>query len=218
VGGHAWTPALSRRIGYAGLDEDDVRVRPGKGSRPRTRRRPAHSDATEAFVAAVDRGRYRCFVGDLAVTAMGARELGHRRVVVGDQVRLAGDISGAPGALARVVGVLPRTSVLRRSADDSDPVERVIVANAEQLVIVCALADPPPRTRLIDRFLVAAYDAGLDLKNELVLLEPLQEFHGNVEVFFEREVTTVKHVAVEEICLACRPAPSPERARSPRLL
>jgi ribosome biogenesis GTPase len=52
--------------------------------------------------------------------------------------------------------------VLRRSADDTDPVERVIVANAEQLVIVCALADPPPRTRLIDRFLVAAYDAGLD--------------------------------------------------------
>jgi len=162
VGGDAGAGALSRRIGYAGLDEDDVRVRPGKGSRPRTRRRPAHEDAAEAFVAAVDRGRYRCFVGDRAVTAMGARELGHRRVVVGDLVRLAGDTSGAPGALARVVSVLPRTSVLRRSADDSDPVERVIVANAEQLVIVSALADPPPRTRLIDRFLVAAYDAGLD--------------------------------------------------------
>jgi ribosome biogenesis GTPase / thiamine phosphate phosphatase len=29
-------------------------------------------------------------------------------------------------------------------------------------VIVCALADPPPRPRLIDRFLVAAYDAGLE--------------------------------------------------------
>src|ERR1035438_3611473 len=54
-----------------------------------------------------------------------------------------------------------RTSVLRRSADDTDPVERIIVANANQLVIVTALADPPPRPRLIDRFLVAAYDAGL---------------------------------------------------------
>ena len=139
-----------------------MRVRPGRGSRPRTRRRPAHEDAAEAFVAAVDRGRYRCFVGDRAVTAMGARELGHRRVVVGDVVRLIGDTSGAPGALARVVRVLPRTTVLRRSADDTDPVERVVVANAEQLVIVCSLADPPPRTRLIDRFLVAAYDAGLD--------------------------------------------------------
>ena len=162
MGGDAGARALSRRIGYAGLDEDDVRIRPGKGSRPRTRRRPTHADASDAFVAAVDRGRYRCFVGDQAVTAMAARELGHRRVVVGDMVRLAGDVSGAPDALARVVKVLPRTSALRRSPDDSDPVERVIVANAEQLVIVCALADPPPRTRLIDRFLVAAYDAGLD--------------------------------------------------------
>jgi ribosome biogenesis GTPase len=52
--------------------------------------------------------------------------------------------------------------VLRRSADDTDPVERVIVANAGQLIIVTALADPPPRPRLIDRFLVAAYDAGLE--------------------------------------------------------
>jgi len=162
VGGDAGARALSRRIGYAGLDEDDVRVRPGKGSRPRTRRRPAHADAAEAFVAAVDRGRYRCFAGDRAVTAVAARELGHRRVVVGDMVLLAGDVSGAPDALARVVRVQPRTTALRRSADDTDPVERVIVANAEQLVIVCALADPPPRTRLIDRFLVAAYDAGLD--------------------------------------------------------
>ncbi len=51
--------------------------------------------------------------------------------------------------------------MLRRTADDDDPVERVIVANAEQLVIVAALADPEPRPRLIDRALVAAYDAGL---------------------------------------------------------
>jgi len=112
-------------------------------------------------VAAVDRGRYGCLVGDRPVTAMRARELGRHSVVVGDQVALAGDISGEPGTLARVVRIEPRSSVLRRSADDTDPVERVIVANAHQLVIVTALADPPPRPRLIDRFLVAAYDAGL---------------------------------------------------------
>jgi ribosome biogenesis GTPase len=52
--------------------------------------------------------------------------------------------------------------VLRRTADDTDPVERVIVANADQLVIVSALANPEPRPRLIDRCLVAAYDAHLD--------------------------------------------------------
>jgi ribosome biogenesis GTPase / thiamine phosphate phosphatase len=92
---------------------------------------------------------------------MKARELGRGGVVVGDRVRLAGDVSGLPGSLARVVQVQPRTSVLRRSADDDDPVERIVVANADQLVIVTALADPPPRPRLIDRFLVAAYDAGI---------------------------------------------------------
>jgi ribosome biogenesis GTPase len=139
-----------------------VRVRPGKGSRPRTRRRPAHEDAAEAFVTGVDRGRYRCIIGDRAVTAMKARELGRHGVVVGDRVRLAGDVSGEPGTLARVVQVLPRISVLRRSADDDDPVERIIVANADQLMIVCALADPPPRPRLIDRFLVAAFDARIE--------------------------------------------------------
>jgi ribosome biogenesis GTPase len=40
-------------------------------------------------------------------------------------------------------------------------VERVIVANATQMVIVVAIENPEPRTRLIDRYLAAAYDAGL---------------------------------------------------------
>lgn len=93
---------------------------------------------------------------------MKARELGRNSVVVGDRVALAGDTSGAEGTLARVVRVAMRTSVLRRSPDDADPLERIVVANAEQMVIVCALADPAPRLRFVDRCLVAAYDAGLD--------------------------------------------------------
>jgi len=96
------------------------------------------------------------------VTAMKARELGRNSVVVGDRVALAGDTSGAAGTLARIVRVAERTSVLRRSPDDTDPLERIVVANAEQMVIVCALADPAPRLRFVDRCLVAAYDAGLD--------------------------------------------------------
>lgn len=111
---------------------------------------------------AVDRGRYRCLAGDRQVSAMKARELGRGNIVVGDTVSLAGDVSGEPGTLARVVRIAPRRTVLRRSADDTDPIERVIVANADQLVIVTALADPPPRTGLIDRFLAAAYDAGIE--------------------------------------------------------
>jgi ribosome biogenesis GTPase len=92
---------------------------------------------------------------------MKARELGRHGVVVGDRVNLAGDVSGEPGTLARIVRVQPRTSVLRRSAEDDDPAERIVVANADQLAIVTALADPPPRPRLIDRFLVARLTRGL---------------------------------------------------------
>jgi ribosome biogenesis GTPase / thiamine phosphate phosphatase len=150
------------RARHSGMDEDDVRVRAARGSRPRTRRRPAHAEAVDAIVTAVDRGRYRCVITDQVVTAMKARELGRGNIAVGDTVSLAGDVSGAPGTLARVVRIAPRRTVLRRSADDADPVERAIVANADQLVIVCALANPPLRLRLIDRFLVAAYDARLE--------------------------------------------------------
>lgn len=160
-------------------DEDDIRVRANpRGSRPRTRQRPVHEDAADAMVIAVDRGRYTCLLeldpaqrakqnrrGKPAerrqVTAMKARELGRKGVVVGDRVGLVGDLQGGPDALARVVRVHPRQRVLRRTADDTDPVERIIVANADQLVIVTALADPEPRPRMIDRCLVAAFEAGL---------------------------------------------------------
>src|SRR5690606_1184838 len=152
-----------RRLDY---DEDDVRVRPGRTSRPRTRIRPRHEDAAEGFVVAVDRGRYTCDVDGRRVVAMRARELGRRGVVVGDRVSLVGDVSGRPDTLARIVRIGERRSVLRRTADDeASPegrTERVVVANADQLVIVSSLADPPPRTGFIDRCLVAAYDADID--------------------------------------------------------
>ena len=113
-------------------------------------------------MTSVDRGRYGCMADGMLIVAMKARELGKGSVVVGDRVALAGDTSGAEGTLARIVRVEPRTSALRRSADDTDPQERIIVANADQMVIVCALAQPAPNLRFIDRCLVAAYDAGLD--------------------------------------------------------
>lgn len=146
-------------------DESDVRVRPPRrGSRPRTKRRPEHADAVSAMVIAVDRGRWTCVLDDNPATrmvAMRARELGRTPVVVGDRVGLVGDLSGNPDALARIVRVEARTSVLRRTADDTDPFERVVVANAEQLVIVTAITDPPPSVGFVDRALVAAYAGGL---------------------------------------------------------
>jgi ribosome biogenesis GTPase len=147
-------------------DESDVRVRPGRrGSRPRTKRRPGHSDAVTAMVTTVDRGRWTCAVGGDAnkprIVAMRARELGRTPIVVGDRVGLVGDLSGDPDTIARIVRVDERTTALRRTADDTDPFERIVVANAEQLVIVTSVAEPPPRTGFVDRCLVAAYAGGL---------------------------------------------------------
>ncbi|MDH2415329.1 ribosome small subunit-dependent GTPase A [Nocardioides sp. CER19] len=133
--------------------------RPRRRTRPRTKERPSYDEATEGVVVTVDRGRFTLIVDGREIWAVKARPLGRKGVVVGDRVRVVGDVTGADGSLARIVEVQPRSTVLRRTADDDDPVERVIVANASQLVIVTALADPEPRHGLIDRALVAAYDA-----------------------------------------------------------
>ncbi|NKX93776.1 ribosome small subunit-dependent GTPase A [Sanguibacter hominis ATCC BAA-789] len=180
-------------------DESDFRSRPSKrGSRPRSKQRPAHEEAQTAFVTGVDRGRYTLLVDEglpdeRVIIAMKARELGRSRVVCGDRVDVVGDISGDDGALCRIVRITERASVLRRTADDTDPYERIIVANAHQLVIVTALADPEPRPRMIDRCVVAAYDAGMRVllcltKADLADPEPLAALYRplGVEVVVSR--------------------------------
>ena len=142
-------------------DEHAEFERPRRRTRPRTKDHPDYSAAAVGVVITVDRGRYRLVVDEREVVATKARQLGRTGVIVGDEVRVVGDTSGDEGTLARIVAVEERRTVLRRTADDDDPYERPIVANADQLVIVTALADPPPRTGMIDRILVAGFDAGL---------------------------------------------------------
>ncbi|SJM57478.1 ribosome small subunit-dependent GTPase A [Gulosibacter sp. 10] len=179
---------------YDRFSEDDVRVRANRrGSRPRTKQRPDHEDAVEGFVLTVDRGRYTCLVDEgrrkreRTVLAATARELGRKSVVVGDRVSLVGDVSGEPGSLARIVRIAERDTLLRRSADDSDRVERIIVANADQLCVVVAAARPEPRPRLIDRYLVAAYDAGIEpfvviTKTDLARADAIRELVAPLDV------------------------------------
>ena len=146
------------------LDESDIRVRPNpKGNKPRTKIRPEHQDAVLGFLVGIDKNRYQVLVQDtdVQVNATLAKELRKDGPAVGDVVALTGDTTGLDGGLARIVRIEPRSTLLRRSADDSDQVERVIVANATQLMIVIAAANPEPRTRLVDRYLAAALDAGL---------------------------------------------------------
>lgn len=147
------------------MDEDDVRNRPSRyGSRARSKQRPAHADAEDGMIVTIDRGRFTVLLEDTGVqlTAMRARELGRESIAVGDRVSVVGDLSGEPDTLARIVRVGERDTVLRRTADDNDPYERVIVANAEQLLIVAALASPEPVYGLIDRCVVAALTAGME--------------------------------------------------------
>ena len=149
-------------------DEDDIRSRPSRrGSRPRTRTRPAHDDAVPGLVIAVDRGRMTVRVEGpdgtpVDVTSMRARELGKHGVVVGDRVRVVGDTSGRTDSLARIVSIEERTTSLRRTADDTDPTERIVVANADLLVVVTAVTDPEPAHGFLDRCLVAADAGGLE--------------------------------------------------------
>ncbi|MFC8303080.1 ribosome small subunit-dependent GTPase A [Specibacter sp. NPDC057265] len=187
---------------YSNWDESNVRVRANKkGSRPRTKDRPAHDDAVIGRIVTVDRGRYTAIVDEDLPTerilvAARARELRRNPVVAGDFVALVGDVSGKPDTLARLVRVQDRRTLLRRSADDTDPVERVVVANAEQLVIVVAAANPEPRTGFIDRALVAAYDAGIaplllitktDIKDPAELLANYE--HLDMTVIISRTAT-----------------------------
>lgn len=143
-------------------DESDVRIRPSRSNRPRSKDRPTHEDAVPAQVITVDRGRTLCRLSSgLEVSAMKARELGKNSVVVGDQVGLVGDVSGKDGTLARIVSVSPRKNSLSRTIDDAGAFEKTIAANIDQMLIVVASANPEPRHGFIDRCLAVAYDQGI---------------------------------------------------------
>jgi len=114
-------------------------------------------------VLAVDRGRFTVDRDDDAgpAYAVKARELGRKGIVVGDRVDIVGPGAGSVDDPVRIVRRRERRTVLRRTADDVDPVERVVVANATRLAVVTATAAPVPSPGLIDRTLVAALDAGI---------------------------------------------------------
>ena len=186
------------------FDEDSVRVRPARNSRPRSKDRPAHENAEPAMVVTIDRGRYTCVRKSHPtelITAITARELGKAAVVVGDLVELVGDLSGAAGSLARIVRVKDRTTSLSRTADDNESSERVLVANVDQLAIVVAATQPEPQPRLIDRCLIA----GLNEKMKTILvitktdLADPTELVSIYEPLVSQIIQTKKHMDLTEL-------------------
>jgi ribosome biogenesis GTPase len=75
------------------------------------------------------------------------------KLAVGDRVRLERDIAENAWAIAEI---LPRKSRLERRAPGGGKGERVIVANADQVIVMFAAANPEPHVRMLDRFLVIA--------------------------------------------------------------
>lgn len=143
-------------------DEDDIRTRPTRSTKPRSKDRPQFADATNARVLTIDRGRVTCAAEDgFEFFAITARELGRRSVVVGDLVAVVGipEPDQAREDLARIVRIEDRKNVLRRSADDGS--ERVLVANVDYLAIVSATENPNPKHGFVNRALVAAFAEGI---------------------------------------------------------
>src|SRR3954468_24991900 len=84
-------------------------------------------------------------------------------VVVGDEVRFreTGMVDDQGRSEAVIEQILPRRTLLTR-ADSFKAIEaHPIVANADQMLIVAALAEPWPKWGLIDRMLIAAEAGGL---------------------------------------------------------
>lgn len=85
--------------------------------------------------------------------SLSAQETGFTNVVaVGDRVTVSPD--GAGRGVVQVV--LPRRSVLARPDVFASHLQQVIVANADQLLIVASWREPPVWLELIDRYLIAA--------------------------------------------------------------
>lgn len=79
------------------------------------------------------------------------------KLAVGDEVSIARDIRDAnqTGAWA-IEDIHPRRSQLARRAPGNRAMERIVMANVDQVIVVFAFVKPEPHARMIDRFLVIA--------------------------------------------------------------
>jgi ribosome biogenesis GTPase len=92
-------------------------------------------------------------------------------IAVGDHVQF---VAGGDGG-GMIVDVLPRRSKLVRRAAGPRPLEQVIVANVDQVVVVCAADRPAPSWELVDRYLASAESTELPARlciTKMDLIEP----------------------------------------------
>jgi ribosome biogenesis GTPase len=108
-------------------------------------------------------------------------------VAVGDRVK----ISPQDEEIAIIEEVLERkTKLARKAAGRRDAFEQVIVSNIDTLVIVASIKEPPLRPGIIDRYIVAGLEGGLEIvlvinKIDLASEEELDEVLYFQDVYSE---------------------------------
>ncbi len=113
-----------------------------------------------ARVVAVDRGRLMVVHQGVVLPARFAGGMRGTKVSVGDDVRVVPPRHESDQA--RITELLDRASWLVRTGDDDQDDERVVVANADQIVIVVTADHLDAGTRFADRVMVAASVGHLD--------------------------------------------------------
>jgi ribosome biogenesis GTPase len=102
-------------------------------------------------------------------------------VAVGDEVR----IEPAEEEIAVIREVLPRRTKLSRKAHKRrDSFEQVIVANVDILAIVMSAGDPPFQNGILDKYIIAGHEGGLEI---LIVLNKIDELSKNIRSHFIEE-------------------------------
>jgi len=107
-------------------------------------------------VIAVHRGECQVVHDDALITLRLGGRNAHRdqRLAVGDDVEF-------DAARAVLLELLPRRTQLARLRPGARGELQVVAANVDQLAIIASVAEPPFRSGLVDRFMLAAYAGGL---------------------------------------------------------
>ena len=190
----SWHDAPMSRIDIEALEdewEDDHRPEPRRNRDLSVAARARIDGLDVARVVGVDRGRITVlYDGDIVEAALAGTMRG-TKAAVGDRVRVRAPKHEQDRP--RIVEVLDRETVLTRTADDALDEERVVVANADLVVVVLAADYLDVGSRFLDRVMVAASVGGLDTAlciNKIDLLGT-----GSDEVRAQVEAVTARYAA-----------------------
>lgn len=171
-------------------DDDGRPPRRGRELSPAAKARIEEFDIAQ--VVAVDRGRITVLYDGEVVEAPLAGTMRGTKAVVGDEVRIRPPRHDSD--LPRIVEVMDRRTVLLRTGDDTEDDERIIVANADQVVVVLAADNLDTGIGFLDRVMVAASVGGLDTAvcvNRIDLAPDRDVVHGLLERYETLGVWTV---------------------------